>query len=62
MTPRTQTTLNINIHALASELCVCIEGEVRFDAGSRTLYGTDASNYRQVLEGVPETPGYGVYI
>src|SRR3954469_18504573 len=29
-----------------------IEGEVRFDEGSRALYSTDASNYRQVPIGV----------
>src|SRR4051812_14199777 len=29
-----------------------ISGEVRFDAGSRALYATDASNYRQVPIGV----------
>src|SRR5262249_12262036 len=29
-----------------------IAGEVRFDAGSRALYATDASNYRQVPIGV----------
>src|SRR5205814_613764 len=29
-----------------------IEGEVRFDDGSRALYATDASNYRQVPIGV----------
>jgi FAD/FMN-containing dehydrogenase/Fe-S oxidoreductase len=29
-----------------------IEGEVRFDAGSRALYATDGSNYRQVPIGV----------
>ena len=29
-----------------------IEGEVRFDPGSRALYATDASNYRQVPIGV----------
>src|SRR3954466_6266814 len=29
-----------------------ISGEVRFDAGSRALYATDASNYRQVPLGV----------
>jgi hypothetical protein len=38
MTPTTQTALNINAHALAFELCACIEGEVRFDAGSRALF------------------------
>ncbi|HXV28578.1 MAG TPA: FAD-binding and (Fe-S)-binding domain-containing protein [bacterium] len=29
-----------------------INGEVRFDAGSRALYATDASNYRQIPIGV----------
>ncbi len=29
-----------------------IQGEVRFDAGSRALYATDGSNYRQVPIGV----------
>jgi FAD/FMN-containing dehydrogenase/Fe-S oxidoreductase len=29
-----------------------VEGEVRFDAGSRALYATDGSNYRQVPIGV----------
>ncbi len=37
---------------LASELRAAIAGEVRFDAGSRALYSTDASNYRQVPIGV----------
>src|SRR5215469_6693308 len=38
--------------ALESELRNRIEGEVRFDSGSRALYATDASNYRQVPIGV----------
>lgn len=38
--------------ALASELRDHTAGEVRFDAGSRALYATDASNYRQVPIGV----------
>jgi FAD/FMN-containing dehydrogenase/NAD-dependent dihydropyrimidine dehydrogenase PreA subunit len=37
---------------LASELRARIRGEVRFDDGSRALYATDASNYRQVPMGV----------
>ncbi len=37
---------------LARELGQAIEGEVRFDNGSRALYATDASNYRQVPIGV----------
>ncbi|CAA9892788.1 FAD/FMN-containing dehydrogenase [Candidatus Methylobacter favarea] len=38
--------------ALANELSRNIQGEVRFDNGSRALYATDASNYRQVPIGV----------
>src|SRR3954463_8785176 len=34
--------------ALESALRRNVRGEVRFDAGSRALYATDASNYRQV--------------
>ncbi|MGE0744813.1 MAG: FAD-binding and (Fe-S)-binding domain-containing protein [Rhodospirillales bacterium] len=37
---------------VARELSGAIEGEVRFDVGSRALYATDASNYRQVPIGV----------
>jgi FAD/FMN-containing dehydrogenase/Fe-S oxidoreductase len=37
---------------LAAELRAAIQGEVRFDSGSRALYATDASNYRQVPVGV----------
>ena len=37
---------------LEAELKRSIEGEVRFDNGSRALYATDASNYRQVPIGV----------
>jgi FAD/FMN-containing dehydrogenase/Fe-S oxidoreductase len=37
---------------LGQALAVALEGEVRFDAGSRALYATDASNYRQVPIGV----------
>ena len=29
-----------------------MKGEVRFDAGSRALYATDASNYRQIPIGL----------
>jgi FAD/FMN-containing dehydrogenase/Fe-S oxidoreductase len=38
--------------ALAPALRRAVEGEVRFDNGSRALYATDASNYRQVPIGV----------
>ena len=37
---------------LAEALRAQIRGDVRFDAGSRALYATDASNYRQVPIGV----------
>ncbi len=41
-----------NMNSLANELKNNIEGEVRFDDGSRALYATDASNYRQIPIGV----------
>src|SRR3954454_13281850 len=37
---------------LEQELQRTVTGEVRFDRGSRALYATDASNYRQVPIGV----------
>ncbi len=37
---------------LETELKKRIEGEVRFDSGSRALYATDGSNYRQTPIGV----------
>ncbi|HWW17135.1 MAG TPA: FAD-linked oxidase C-terminal domain-containing protein [Candidatus Saccharimonadales bacterium] len=37
---------------LESELKHCVKGEVRFDRGSRALYATDASNYRQIPIGL----------
>src|SRR6201993_1101249 len=42
----------LDAKALASALRSKIEGEVRFDNGSRALYSTDGSNYRQVPIGV----------
>ncbi|HJT17845.1 MAG TPA: FAD-binding and (Fe-S)-binding domain-containing protein, partial [Thermoanaerobaculia bacterium] len=45
-------TVNVDAAALASALKREIKGEVRFDNGSRALYATDASNYRQVPIGV----------
>lgn len=42
----------VNGAALAETLSKRIAGEVRFDAGSRALYATDGSNYRQVPIGV----------
>src|SRR5438067_7666995 len=44
--------MSVDAHELASELRREVRGEVRFDDGSRALYATDASNYRQVPIGV----------
>ena len=41
-----------SLAALESHLRATIEGEVRFDVGTRAAYATDASNYRQVPVGV----------
>jgi FAD/FMN-containing dehydrogenase len=40
------------VRDLSSDLRDAIDGEVRFDRGSRALYATDGSNYRQVPIGV----------
>lgn len=44
--------------SLSNDLTKRVCGEVRFDAGSRATYSTDASNYRQIPIGVvvPATP------
>ena len=42
----------VDAQALEHELRASIRGEVRFDAGSRALYATDGSNYRQVPIGI----------
>ncbi len=42
----------VDTRALARQLHEAIDGEVRFGSGSRALYATDASNYRQVPLGV----------
>src|SRR5919201_673608 len=42
----------VDAAALAAELRTHVRGAVRFDEGSRALYATDASNYRQVPIGV----------
>ncbi len=45
-------TQEYDASGLEAELRSQIQGEVRFDEGSRALYATDASNYRQVPIGV----------
>ena len=39
-------------HALEHALARAVKGEVRFDRGSRALYATDGSNYRQIPIGL----------
>src|ERR1043165_7003860 len=43
---------DVDAAGLAADLRRKIRGEVRFDPGSRALYATDGSNYRQVPIGV----------
>lgn len=45
-------TIEVDAAALEHELRSVIRGEVRFSAGDRGLYSSDASNYRQVPIGV----------
>ena len=42
----------VDADALASDLRARVAGEVRFDNGSRALYATDGSSYRQVPIGI----------
>jgi hypothetical protein len=52
--PLTQRPLTpqIDVVSLQQVLTARVDGEVRFDAGSRGAYSTDASNFRQVPVGV----------
>src|SRR5215475_2463218 len=45
-------TIQVDAASLERELHSTIRGEVRFGAGDRALYSSDASNYRQVPIGV----------
>ncbi|MDD7813395.1 FAD-linked oxidase C-terminal domain-containing protein [Mycobacterium sp. CSUR Q5927] len=42
----------VNVIGLEKQLRRHVEGEVRFDAGTKAMYANDASNYRQVPIGV----------
>ncbi|MFB9237796.1 FAD-binding and (Fe-S)-binding domain-containing protein [Plantactinospora siamensis] len=42
----------VDLATLAARLRPVVDGEVRFDAGTRSAYSTDGSNYRQVPLGV----------
>ncbi|MYS19398.1 FAD/FMN-containing dehydrogenase [Streptomyces sp. DvalAA-14] len=46
------STAPLDVAALETALREAVDGEVRFDAGSRGAYATDGSNYRQVPIGV----------
>ena len=50
--PPLRAPVTADLQALARALAAGVRGEVRFDAGSRALYASDASNYRQVPLGV----------
>ncbi|MEU6621496.1 FAD-linked oxidase C-terminal domain-containing protein [Streptomyces litmocidini] len=43
---------SVDVAALEEALRTAVDGEIRFDAGSRGAYVTDGSNYRQVPIGV----------
>ena len=49
---RTAKSAVVDANGLASALSHQVRGDVRFDNGSRALYATDGSNYRQVPIGV----------
>ncbi|MGE5205304.1 MAG: FAD-binding and (Fe-S)-binding domain-containing protein [Chlamydiota bacterium] len=53
MRPRNwRSAEGVDVAALEAELRRNVEGEVRFDAGTRGMYAVDASNYRQAPIGV----------
>jgi FAD/FMN-containing dehydrogenase/Fe-S oxidoreductase len=48
----TPGTIKIDVEKLESQLTRAVKGEVRFSAGDRGMYASDASNYRMVPLGV----------
>lgn len=52
LSPPARTYPDLDVDALERGLTARVHGEVRFDAGTRGAYATDASNYRQVPIGV----------
>ena len=52
-----EPTCDVDLDTLAADLRAEVDGEVRFDAGSRAAYATGGSNYREVPLGlvVPRT-------
>ena len=49
---RPSVSPQLDVHGLEHDLRAVVDGEVRFDAGTRGAYSTDASNYRQIPIGV----------
>ncbi|MFD0775295.1 FAD-binding and (Fe-S)-binding domain-containing protein, partial [Streptomonospora algeriensis] len=47
-TPRSSAAGPVDVEALRRSLVDRVDGEIRFDAGTRSIYATDASNYRQL--------------
>ncbi|MEO6953225.1 MAG: FAD-binding and (Fe-S)-binding domain-containing protein [Polyangia bacterium] len=52
LSPQPRAAPPIDGDSVAEGLRAAVRGEVRFDTGSRALYSTDASNYRQIPIGV----------
>jgi hypothetical protein len=52
MTDKVSPRAHLDAAALEAALLLELRGEVRFDNGSRALYATDGSNYRQIPIGV----------
>ena len=50
--PRPVEVAQVDVRALERDLAAAVDGEVRFDAGSRATYSTDSSNFRQTPIGV----------
>ncbi len=50
--PRPRSSFDGDVSALERDLSARVDGEVRFDSGSKATYSTDSSNYRQVPIGV----------
>ncbi|MBS1690346.1 MAG: FAD-binding oxidoreductase, partial [Bacteroidetes bacterium] len=48
----TPQSVGVDANNLEKELKLVIAGEVRFDKGTKALYSTDSSNYRQIPIGV----------
>ncbi len=47
-----ESVAGVDVTALEADLRAVVDGEVRFDPGSRAAYSTDASNFRQTPIGV----------